>query len=478
MLFNSLTFLVFLLAVYALYLAMRSSKRAQNTLLLVASYVFYGYWDWRFLILIAFSTVVDFAIGLALGRQTESTPGHIRSRTLYLYGSIAANLGILATFKYFDFFSANFAEVMSLFGFSVDAVTLRLVLPVGISFYTFQTLSYTIDIYRGKLRPTDSLLDFAVFVAFFPQLVAGPIERASRMLPQVQSRRRIGPGDVNIGLFLMLSGYFKKTFVADNAGLIADRVFNSYTDHSGLDILVGTLAFTAQIYGDFSGYSDIARGVARLFGFKLMVNFQLPYFALNPSDFWRRWHISLSTWLRDYLYIPLGGSRGSSAQTCRNLLTTMILGGLWHGAAWNFVLWGIYHGVILVLFRLASLGAGQKSVSENGRGYVGVAGRMVVMFALTLCGWFVFRSNSIEQVSYMLTHLSPWRSPVSFALLRQLVTCTWPLVVLEFWQYISGDLLAPTKLPIGWRICLYFSMLVVLIGLGQHESVEFIYFQF
>ncbi len=326
--------------------------------------------------------------------------------------SIAANLSILGFFKYFDFFADSFARLLSTFGMEADWPTLNIVLPVGISFYTFQTLSYTIDVYRRKLDPTKSFLDFALFVAFFPQLVAGPIVRASHLLPQILRPRRITSPEIDAGLFLILWGYFKKVVIADNVGLIANQVFGDYGQYQGIDIVIGTLAFAVQIYCDFSGYTDIARGLCKLMGFDLMLNFRLPYLADSPSDFWQRWHISLSSWLRDYLYIPLGGNRHGELATYRNLMITMLLGGLWHGAAWTFVIWGAYHGVLLCVYRAASdcrhifavqdsYSRGNSTVQSSIR-----ALRISIMFGFTLLGWLIFRSESPQQILEMLVNVT------------------------------------------------------------------------
>lgn len=304
MLFNSFTFLYFFIAVYVLYLLLKKKHLHQNFLLLVASYVFYGYWDWRFLSLILLSTLIDFFIGQTLYKQNDP-----RRRKILLSLSVIANLSFLGFFKYFNFFAESFESMVGLFGLTAGDLTLRIVLPIGISFYTFQTMSYTIDIYRGEMKPVKNLMNFALFVAFFPQLVAGPIERAKNMIPQIEKPRNVTPEFINAGIYLIVWGYFKKLVIADNVALIANKVFNNYTEYQGMDLIIGVLAFTIQIYCDFSAYSDIARGLAKLLGINLMLNFRLPYFALNPSDFWLRWHISLSSWLRDYLYIPLGGNR-------------------------------------------------------------------------------------------------------------------------------------------------------------------------
>ncbi len=307
MLFNSFIFVAFFCIVYSAYAVLKDRYRAQNCLLLTASYLFYGYWDARFLLLLIGSTLIDFWVGLKI-EQSKSE----RSRRIFLIISLASNLSILGFFKYFNFFSETAGRAIALLGLQADPVFLNVILPVGISFYTFQTLSYSIDVYRQKMSAVRNGIDFALFVSFFPQLVAGPIERASTFLPQIQSPRTLRADQINAGLFLILWGYFKKLVVADSLGNVAATVFEEYTSYQGLDIVIGTLAFTLQIYGDFSGYSDIARGLAKLMGFELMINFKLPYFAANPSDFWARWHISLSTWFRDYVYIPLGGNRAGA----------------------------------------------------------------------------------------------------------------------------------------------------------------------
>ncbi|MEM7230001.1 MAG: MBOAT family O-acyltransferase, partial [Planctomycetota bacterium] len=341
--FNSLHFAAFFALVLTAVAASRSHVRVRNCIILAASYYFYGSWDYRFLSLIVISTLIDYACGRMLNVRTmqDQPPARSRRDRAVLAVSLCSNLGILGFFKYFDFFVTSTSAMLEELGVTVHVSTLNIILPVGISFYTFQTLSYTIDLYRGKVRTEDSLLNFAVYVAYFPQLVAGPIERARHLLPQVQSPHAVDWAQLNSGFFLIGWGLFKKVVIADNIAVIVDLVFASETN-TGLSTVLGVYAFAIQIYCDFSGYVDIARGAARCMGFDLMQNFNLPYFATNPSDFWRRWHISLSTWLRDYLYIPLGGSKCGRTRTYINLMLTMVLGGLWHGAAWTFVVWGIY----------------------------------------------------------------------------------------------------------------------------------------
>ena len=466
MLFNSLAFLVFFPIVLGLYWSAQRSCRAQNYLLLAASYVFYGWWDWRFLGLIVFSTIVDFAIGLRLGIETNP-----RIRKFLLLLSVGVNLGLLGFFKYFNFFIESLTAGLGGIGIEATYTTLDIILPVGISFYTFQTLSYTIDIYRGRMGPTKSLRDFSLFVAFFPQLVAGPIERACMFIPQLERPRRANAGQINSGVFLILWGLFKKIVIADNVGLIANEVFDNSGAFQGLDLVLGSLAFTVQIYCDFSGYSDVARGIARLLGFELMLNFRLPYFATSPSDFWKRWHISLSSWLGDYLYISLGGNRRGTARTYRNLLLTMLLGGLWHGAAWNFVVWGAYHGILLILFRML--------VRDNGNMSPAVKIlRVGLMFFLTVMGWIAFRSPDMATLFHFLTNAGLGLSAESLQFGFDLFFYSLPLVVMQIWQARTGNLLAPASTTWPFRACIYGALIAGLLVLGMRESVDFIYFQF
>jgi alginate O-acetyltransferase complex protein AlgI len=400
-----------------------------------------------------------------------------KPRTLLL-SSIAINLSILGFFKYFNFFADSFLSVLNIVGIQSDPIALRILLPVGISFYTFQTMSYVIDVYRKDLPPVKNFFDYALYLSFFPQLVAGPIERATHLVPEVIYPRTIKLEQVNAGLFLILWGFFKKMVVADNVAKIANQIFNSYEQYQGLDILVGILAFTIQIYCDFSGYSDIARGLAKLMGFELMVNFKLPYFALNPSDFWSRWHISLSTWLRDYLYIPLGGNRRGNFNTHRNLFITMLLGGLWHGAAWNFVIWGAFQGFILIVYRIFDKSSDYLDPLSGKYPYARIFGKMFLMFILTNIGWVIFRSSSVNQIFYMLTNVGLKLSENSFQLGYSLLFFSLPLILVQLYQYITRDLLILTKLNAGIRIPIYSLLLASICIFGVRESTEFIYFQF
>jgi D-alanyl-lipoteichoic acid acyltransferase DltB (MBOAT superfamily) len=390
MLFNSLVFLGFITIVFLVYPRLR--LRGQNVFLLVASYIFYGYWDWRFTFLLLISTVVDFWVG-----QRLYTTGNQKHRKLLLLVSIGVNLGILGFFKYFNFFADSFASVLTAIGFEANMPVLRVILPVGISFYTFKTMTYTIDVYRGKLAPMENFFDYALFLSFFPQLLAGPIERASNLIPQISTPRQITRDKILTGLNLVLLGYFKKVAIADTLAPIVAKIFDAPEGMSSGQLWTGVYAYTFQIYGDFSGYTDIARGISRILGFESMENFNAPYLSRNITEFWRRWHISLSTWFRDYLYIPLGGSRVGRVRTYVNLIITMLLCGLWHGAAWTFVLWGLLHGLYLMGHRMFL--RGNKSIFLRPRmvsGWVADFVKIFLTFNLVALAWVLFRSSSLE----------------------------------------------------------------------------------
>ena len=476
MLFNSVRFFVFFALVWCVYWLMWRRVRMQNGFLLAASYVFYGFWDPRFLSLILLSTVVDFYLGQRLAAASRPS-----QRKTLVGISVAVNLGILGFFKYAGFFQESLVECLQFLGLSVSPTTLTFVLPVGISFYTFQTMSYTIDVYRGRLAPCDNFVDFAAFVAFFPQLVAGPIERAANLLPQFNRRRTLTASQVHTAFYLILWGLFKKVVVADNAGRIADALLDPAAARAGLDLWIGIVAFSFQIYGDFSGYSNMARGFARLLGFELMVNFRIPYASQTPSDFWQRWHISLSSWLRDYLYIPLGGNRGTSAQTYRNLLLTMLLGGLWHGAAWHFVLWGAYHGFILCVYRFVEtrwIGSPKNSVTA-GRGAAWIPYiRWALMTLLTQFGWLLFRVENTAHLFQIVPRLHVSASVDTLNWAGQLACWITPLVVAEIYQFRRKDMLAVTHWAYLPRVVFYAATCIAIAIYGVRESLEFIYFVF
>ena len=375
MLFNSFEFLLYLPITFLLYWAFSRNRKIQNLIVVIASYVFYGWWDWRFLMLIAFTSACSYASGLLL----ERFEGQRKRQKMVSAANIVLNLGILGLFKYYNFFVDNLELLFSAMGFHLDMMTMSIILPVGISFYTFQSLSYAIDVYRGTLTPTRHIVDFFAYIAFFPQLVAGPIERATNLLPQISSPRTFRYDEAVEGLRRILWGFFKKMVVADNCALAVNTIWADYAGADAMTLVAGMLLFTFQIYGDFSGYSDIAIGTARLFGIRLMENFRLPYFSATMPEFWRRWHISLMTWFRDYLYIPLGGSREGTLRTIRNILIVFLLSGLWHGANWTFVVWGLYNACLLLLWRVVRLRS------------------ILLTFLLAAVGWVVFRSASMTE---------------------------------------------------------------------------------
>ena len=403
MLFNSIEFAIFLPIVFILYwFVTNKSLKLQNILLLVSSYVFYGWWDWRFLSLIIFSSFVDYFVGVSLGK-TEIP----HKRKVLLWISIFVNLGFLGFFKYYNFFAESFVDAFTLFGKHIDVSRLNIILPVGISFYTFQTLSYSIDVYRRKLEPTKDYIAFFAFVSFFPQLVAGPIERATNLLPQFYKKRQFEYDKAIDGLRQILWGLFKKIVIADNAAMYANDIFNNYEDYSGSTLLLGAIFFAFQIYGDFSGYSDIAIGTSRLFGFNLKQNFAFPYFSRDIAEFWRRWHISLSTWFRDYLYIPLGGSRGGSWMKVRNTFIIFVVSGFWHGANWTFLAWGFINALYFLPLLLLKKNRINTDVVAQGRIFPNLKElfQISTTFFITLIAWVFFRSNSIQDAFSYLSRM-------------------------------------------------------------------------
>jgi D-alanyl-lipoteichoic acid acyltransferase DltB (MBOAT superfamily) len=480
MIFNSWTFAVFFIAFYLCYLRLR--HEGQNWLLLVASCIFYGYFDARFLLLVLLSAGIDLISGHAISRTQSQT---VRFRWVVL--AIAGNLLILGIFKYYDFFIENVRYVCAQLGFQVSLATLGVLLPAGISFYTFQSMSYTIDVYRGTTLPCRSARDFAVSVMFFPHLVAGPIQRAGNLIEQVTRPRVLTVPCIRTGLWLLVQGYFLKVVIADNVARIADRAFDCQ-EPSGATALLGIYAFALQIYCDFAGYSNIARGLANLMGFDLVVNFRQPYFATDPSDFWRRWHISLSTWLRDYLYIPLGGSRGGRLKTCANLLITMLLGGIWHGAGWKFILWGVYHGFLLAALHL--IRSLWKKDSSTWRWVRPL--QIGIFFQLTCVGWLVFRCNWVSQIvtfpQAILTNFA-WSSE-NLHTLTVLSFLAGPVLLLDLANEYGANLwrlLCPTASGLrttllGVRLLLesgaVLMMLFAIFLFGTRGGKPFIYFQF
>lgn len=400
MLFNSIDFALFLPVVFLLYwFLFQGNLKKQNLFVVLVSYLFYGWWDWRFLFLILFSTLIDYFVGISLQKENK-----VSKRKWLLWASILGNLGFLGFFKYFNFFLENFTTAFSFFGAEIPAQSLNIILPVGISFYTFQTLSYTIDIYRRELEPTKDFIAFAAFVSFFPQLVAGPIERAKNLLPQFQARRSFDETAAVSGLRQILWGLFMKVVVADNCAQYADLIFSNSEAYGGSTLFLGALFFTFQIYGDFSGYSNIAIGTARLFGFNLMQNFAFPYFSRDIAEFWRRWHISLSTWFRDYLYIPLGGSRTGKWKGIRNVFIIFLVSGFWHGANWTFIIWGAINAACFLPLFLLDLNRNNLDVIAQNSALPSIrnAFSMLATFGITVIAWIFFRADNVTQAITMI----------------------------------------------------------------------------
>ncbi len=479
MTFNSFPFLAFLAVVFTLYWCARPSLRLQNLVLLAASYFFYGWWDWRFLGLILLSSVVDYSVGLALGRSR--TP---RSRRLLLGLSLATNLGLLGFFKYYGFFVDSFAR---LFGIPEGQLfTLHIILPVGISFYTFQTLSYTIDIYRRQIEPTRDALSFFAFVSFFPQLVAGPIERASHLLPQFEEERTFTYDDAADGMRQMLWGLFKKVVIANSCAAYVNVAFETSRQMPGSTLLLCVALFSFQIYADFSGYSDIAIGCARLFGFRLMRNFAYPYFSRDIGEFWRRWHISLSSWFRDYVYIPLGGNRVSRLLNLRNVLAVFLLSGLWHGANWTFVVWGLVHALYFIpsFMRSEHRRFGKptdpRAVIPSPSDVV----RMGWTFLLATLAWIPFRADTLDHTwRYLRGILQPSlfsipRPPFPVSQSATLLASLGILVIVEWLQRNREHGLEIHFLPTAARWSAYVALLLIIFFLGSYNDPGFIYFQF
>jgi len=475
MLFNSFEYLIFLPTVFLLYwFVFNRSLKWQNVLLLIVSYVFYGWWDWRFLSLIVFSSFVDYFCGLAIEKASKK---HLKKRWLTL--SMLINLGFLGVFKYFNFFSKELAFAFSNLGYEMDALTLDIVLPVGISFYTFQTMSYTIDVYRGQLNPTKDIVAFFAFVSFFPQLVAGPIERATNLLPQFYKKRQFSYEKATDGLRQILWGLFKKIVIADNCAIIVNQVFDNQSDYSASSLFVAAVFFAFQIYGDFSGYSDIAIGTARLFGFNLMQNFAFPYFSRGIAEFWRRWHISLSTWFRDYVYIPLGGSRGGTWMKVKNTFIIFLVSGFWHGANWTFIVWGGLNAFYFLPLLLGKKNRVNLDVASQGKILVSFkeAVQILATFILTIIAWVFFRAASVtEAIRYLNSILSKSIFSLPTIDIKPMAFIT-ILVVVEWLQRHKQHGLENISKQLIVRWCMYL-LLISLIVLFGAQSQSFIYFQF
>ena len=477
MLFNSLEFLVFLPLVFAIYWLLHNKLKWQNAFVVVASYVFYGWWDWRFLALIAFTSFCAWGSGLLIDRYR----GEKLAKSIGV-ANIVLNLAILGVFKYFDFFVTSFA---ALFGANLDSLLLKVILPVGISFYTFQALSYSIDVYRGKLSPTKDIVAFFAYVSFFPQLVAGPIERATNLLPQFLKQRKFNYDLAADGAGQMIWGFFKKIVVADTCAVYVDQVFSTYQDQSGSTLLLAAVLFAFQIYGDFSGYSDIAIGTAKMFGITLMRNFNVPYFSRDIAEFWRRWHISLTTWFRDYIYIPLGGSRVSKLKVVRNTFVIFLISGLWHGANWTYVIWGAYHAILFLPLIISGRNRKNLDIVAFDRKLPSLKefGQMFLTFILTVFGWIIFRAQSVGQACDYIVGIfnrsvftKPWlktRETYLVALLGVVF-----MLVME-WQNRKNPhgISTIVEKPVFVRFVTYLILSIVIIRFSGTPSA-FIYFAF
>jgi len=482
MLFNSIDFAIFLPIVFVLYwFVTNKNLKSQNFLIVLASYLFYGWWDWRFLSLILFSTLLDYLIGIGLAKEENK-----KKRRALLLTSILINLGFLGFFKYYNFFLDNFIAAFSFFGTEIKANTLNIILPVGISFYTFQTLSYSIDVYKRKIQATKDFIAFTAFVSFFPQLVAGPIERATNLLPQFYSKRTFDYTKAVDGMRQILWGLFKKIVIADNCAEYANMIFNNSAEYSGSTLVLGALFFTFQIYGDFSGYSDIAIGTARLFGFSLMRNFAFPYFSRDIAEFWRRWHISLSTWFRDYLYIPLGGSKGGLSMKVRNTFIIFIVSGFWHGANWTFIVWGALNAIYFLPLLLTSSNRNNIEIAAQGKYFPTLKELffMLITFSLTVFAWIFFRAANLE---HAINYISEILSPSLFVMPKfenmsgaAITICLVIVFVVIEWlgreqQYALEKIGAKMNIVLRWSV--YSAILIVIVAfMGQKNT--FIYFQF
>ncbi|MET3113386.1 alginate O-acetyltransferase complex protein AlgI [Pedobacter sp. CG_S7] len=479
MLFNSINFTLFLPVVFALYwFVFKNNLKLQNILLLGSSYFFYACWDWRFLFLLVFSTLLDYCTGIKIAAATKP-----RWRKFWFWLSISINLGFLGVFKYFNFFSASFAEAIANLGLQVNPWTLNVILPIGISFYTFHGLSYVIDIFKEKIKPERNFVDYSVFVSFFPLLVAGPIERATHLLPQIKTKRTFEYSKAVDGLRQILWGLFKKIVIADNCAYFANTIFNDTTDQSGSTLILGALFFTFQIYGDFSGYSDIALGTARLFGIELLKNFSFPYFSRDIAEFWRRWHISLSSWFRDYVYIPLGGSKGGTWMKVRNTFIIFILSGFWHGANWTFIIWGFLNALYIMPSILLNTNRNNLTIVAKGKLFPSLKdfAQIVITFSLTVFAWIFFRAKDVHHAfDYIAGIFSA--SVFSIPVLPEsgfiILFLVFVFLTIE-WLGREGNFAISkiTIFPTSFSWAVYFGLILMLF-IFQGKEQAFIYFQF
>ncbi len=480
MIFNSISFGIFLFIVFTIYwFILKNNLKLQNLFVLVSSYVFYGWWDSRFLILIVFSSLIDYFVGLGLEKNNSN-----KIRKLLLFTSVFINIGLLGIFKYFNFFIDNFVEATQFFGFHINLSTIHIILPVGISFYTFQTLSYSIDVYRRTLKPTRDIIAFFAFVSFFPQLVAGPIERASNLLPQFYKKRKFVYASAVDGLRQILWGLFKKVVIADNCARYVNDIFSNYTDYSGTTLILGGVFFAFQIYGDFSGYSDIAIGTARLFGFNLMQNFAFPYFSRDIAEFWRRWHISLSTWFRDYLYIPLGGSRVGPGIKIRNMFIIFLVSGFWHGANWTFIVWGFLNAIYFLPLMLTKSNRNNTDIVAHGKLFPTFKEffQIGVTFFLTVFAWIFFRAENIwialAYIKHLVLNIHIATSQPFIFLFDKITIFLLLLIIVEWLQRDKQHALDIASMETYKKWVIYTIIALIILNFGITNETPFIYFQF
>jgi D-alanyl-lipoteichoic acid acyltransferase DltB (MBOAT superfamily) len=480
MLFNSIDFALFLPIVFIIYWFIVSKcLKLQNFIIVIASYIFYGWWDWKFLSLILFSTIVDYTVGLGMMKYSKDS-----TRKQLLIVSLIVNLGFLGLFKYYNFFLESFSKAFSFFGHEIELSHLNIILPVGISFYTFQTLSYSIDVYKRKLTPTKDLIAFSAFVSFFPQLVAGPIERATHLLPQFYKKRDFNYAKAITGLEQILWGMFKKIVIADNCAVLANQIFNNSTDYSGSTLILGAIFFTFQIYGDFSGYSDIAIGTSRLFGFDLMQNFNFPYFSRDIAEFWRRWHISLSTWFRDYLYIPLGGSRVTTWKQIRNTFIIFTVSGLWHGANWTFIFWGALNALYFIPLLLTKKNRKNTNTIAEFKRYPSFKelSSLLLTFSMTVFAWIFFRANNLQHAFEYINGIFS-KSVFSFPMIEDKTQIFITSLMIIFFIIIEWNgrqkefAISNLKVNKCLKYVFYYLLIITIFWFGGKEQ-EFIYFQF
>ncbi len=472
MLFNSFDFLIYALIVFVLYWLLANRLKIQNLFVVIVSYIFYGWWDVKFLSLIALTTLCSYLSGILIEKYEDS---RLKQKWINAI-NIIINISILLIFKYFNFFAENFANIFSYFGFEVGDITLKLILPVGISFYTFQALSYSIDVYRHKIKAVNDIIAFFAYISFFPQLVAGPIERATHLLPQFMKQRKFDSQVAVDGMRQILWGLFKKVVVADNCARAVDLIFGYYWNFDSYTLIIGAISFSIQIYGDFSGYSDIAIGVAKLFGIELMQNFKYPYFSKNIAEFWRRWHISLMTWFRDYVYIPLGGSRCAMPKIVRNTIIVFFLSGLWHGANWTFVVWGVYNAILFIPMIIK----GKNNINIVNKVPLPIKELIgiIITFIFVTLGWIIFRSENIELAwDYILRMFSEWDFPSELKA-KTAIFYIFILLSIEWIQRNKEHALQIQNISSRWlRYAIYY-LIVLVVWYYNFEPMPFIYFQF